>query len=92
MLGYLFHQLTQQLFMNAIAYRATNSQTQEVLFEGIVNYMSDTIYPAQVEPSLREEFPTLPYEVELQHFSILGITMEIFEFSISFEEIVKYKV
>ena len=78
--------------MNAIAYRAKNNQTQEVLFEGIVRSVQEYIYPALMKPFLVIPFPTLPLEVELQHFAVLGISLEIFEFSISYEDLIKFKI
>lgn len=73
--------------MDAIAWRITNEKTGQVLLEGIVTSLYDTIYPAQEEPYLKEEFPELPYEVELKDFKVEGLQIETLNFEISWEQV-----
>ncbi len=77
--------------MKATAYRIINERTNEVELEGIVRHTADNIYPAQDRPDLVEEFPNLPYEVELHHFQVEGLRVETYNFSLTWEEATRLK-
>jgi hypothetical protein len=73
--------------MEALAYRIIRLSDEEVLFEGIVRHSEDSIYPAQTEPHLLEEFPDLPHQCELHHFQVKGLAIKTIAFDISWNEI-----
>lgn len=73
------------------AYQIKRQDNNEVLFEGILRHSEDTIYPAQEEPYLKEEFPELPYEVEFYHFKVPGLYTEGFYFSVPITGLLMWK-
>lgn len=76
--------------MEAVAYRIFRTSDSETLFEGIVRNTEDNIYPAQEEPYLLNEFPDLPFECELHHFKVKGLSVLVVPFEIEFDEIIRH--
>lgn len=78
--------------MEGFAYEIKRQDTNETILQGILRNSEDTIYPAQEEPYLVEEFPSLPYECEFHHFKVEGLIASGFYFDTSIEELEKWKV
>jgi hypothetical protein len=79
------------MLVTGFAYEIKRKNTGEVVFAGILRNSEDTIYPAQHEPYLLEEFPTLPYECEFHHFSVPGLYTEGFYFSTTVSHLLMWK-
>lgn len=78
--------------MKATAYQIIRLSDEEVLDEGIVSDSESTIYPAQNEPYLVEEFPDMPYECELHHFQVTGCAIRTVQFDITWEQANEHKM
>jgi hypothetical protein len=78
--------------VSGTVYQIIRKDTMEILLEGLVRHSGDTIYPAQDEPYLLDEFPNLPFECELYHFQCDGLEIHIFDFCIPVSDLVRYKI
>jgi hypothetical protein len=78
--------------VSGTVYRITRKHTMEIVLEGLVSNSEDTIYPAQDEPCLLEEFPDLPFECDWHHFHCDGLEIHTFDFCIPVSELVRYKI
>lgn len=76
----------------AYAWRILRQDNDEELMSGIVAELDDNIYPAQEEHYLTEEFPSLPYEVEMCKFKVEGLKLEYFEFQMTWSQLLQFKV
>lgn len=79
------------MFVTGFAYQIKRKDTGKVVFAGILRNSEDTIYPAQHEPHLLEEFPTLPYECKFHRFEVMGLMAEGFYFTTTVKELWKWK-
>lgn len=77
--------------VSGFVYQIKRQDNNEVVFEGVLRNSEDTIYPAQEEPYLKEEFPTLPYECEFHHFKVPGLYTEGFYFSAPISAMLMWK-
>ncbi len=75
--------------MIALAYRIIRLDNKEVIMSGIVRNSEDNIYPAQEIGYMLDEFPELPYEVELHHFKVKGLKLETHPFVIEWKDVIK---
>jgi hypothetical protein len=78
--------------VSGTVYQITRKDTMEVLLEGLVRHSGDTIYPAQDEPYLLDEFPNLSFQCELYNFQCDGLAIDTFDFCIPVSELAKYKI
>jgi len=79
------------MLVTGFVYQIKREDNDEVVLEGVLRNSEDTIYPAQHEPYLLEEFPTLPHECEFHHFSVPGLYTEGFYFSTTVSHLLMWK-
>lgn len=77
--------------VTGFVYTIRKEDTKEIILQGILRNSEDSIYPAQEEPYLLEEFPDLPHECEFHHFKVKGLVAEGFYFSTTVSELLKWK-
>ena len=69
-----------------IVYQITNERG-DVVMEGIALDYYTKIYPQEYDSSLLEEYPEIPYEVELRNFQVKGLTLETKHFHVNFKDV-----
>lgn len=67
--------------MKAVCYRIKSKISGDVVDEGIISHIEDSIYPAQ-----NTGIVELPYECEAHHFKSSEYDIEFHEFEIVFDE------
>lgn len=74
------------MYANGFIYQIERNDTKEVVIAGITSNSEATICPAQIEPYLLDEFPSLPFECEMHKFKVPGLTLKVEQFTLDTED------